>query len=176
MRKLLDTLYLGCGWLAAIFLAGIGALMMGQAVLREFGVLVRGADDIAAWFCAASAFLALPHAFKSGDLVRVGLLLEGLNERSRRWFEIYSPVAAVFIGYMACALTGYVVQSWKFNDLAQGLIKVPLWIPQTSLVVGAAVLFIAIVDELVLVLGRTRPSYRVAEEERLARGDFSETV
>lgn len=177
MRKFLDALYLGCGGLAAIFLAGIGALMMGQAVLREFGVLVRGADDITAWFCAATAFLALPHAFKNGDLVRVGLLLEGLNERSRRWFEIYSLlVAAAFVGYMAYALSGYVVQSWKFNDIAQGLIKVPLWIPQTSLVVGALVLFIAIVDELVLVLRRARPSYRVAEEERLARGDFSETV
>jgi TRAP-type C4-dicarboxylate transport system permease small subunit len=177
MRKILDALYTGCGALAALFLGGIGALMMGQAVLREFGVLVRGADDITAWFCAATAFLSLPHAFKNGDLVRVGLLLEGLDERKRRWFEIYSLlVAAAFVGYMAYAVSGYVVQSWKFNDLAQGLIKVPLWIPQTSLVVGAAVLFIAIIDELILVLRRTKPSYRVAEEERFARGDFSETV
>jgi uncharacterized membrane protein YeaQ/YmgE (transglycosylase-associated protein family) len=53
MRKILDALYLGCGWLAAIFLGGIGALMLGQALLREFGVLVRGANDLTAWFCAA---------------------------------------------------------------------------------------------------------------------------
>ena len=177
VRKLLDALYLGCGWLAALFLAGIGVLMMGQAVLREFGVMVRGADDITAWFCAASAFLSLPHAFKNGDLVRVGLLLEHLNDRRRRWFEIYSlAVAAVFIGYMVYSLGGYVIQSWRFNELAQGLIKMPLWIPQSSLFAGAAVLFVAIVDELLRVLGRALPSYRVAEEDRLARGDYSETV
>ena len=177
MRKFLDGLYLGCGWLAALFLAGIGALMLGQAVLRELGVLVRGADDITAWFCAASAFLALPHAFKNGDLVRVGLVLEHLDERQRRWFEIYSlTAAAAFAGYMTYALGGYVLQSWKFNDLAQGLIKMPLWIPQSSLLIGTAVLFVAVVDELVRVLRRALPSYRVAEEERLARGDYSETV
>src|SRR5438552_4180923 len=75
MRKSFDALYLGCGWLAAIFLGGICVLMLSQAILREFGVLIRGADDLTAWFCAASAFLALAHTFKNGDLVRVGLLL-----------------------------------------------------------------------------------------------------
>jgi hypothetical protein len=44
MRKALDAVYLGCGWLAAAFLAGIGALMLGQAIARELGFLVRGAD------------------------------------------------------------------------------------------------------------------------------------
>jgi TRAP-type C4-dicarboxylate transport system permease small subunit len=177
MRKALDALYLGCGWLAAIFLAGIGALMLGQAVLREVGVLVRGADDITAWFCAATAFLSLPHAFKNGDLVRVGLLLENLSERRRRWAEIYSlAIAAAFIGYMVYSLGGYVIQSWRFNELAQGLIKMPLWIPQSSLLVGATVLFIAVVDELLRVVRKALPSYRIAEEERLARGDYSETV
>lgn len=57
MRKILDALYSGCGALAALFLGAIGALMMGPAVLREFSVLMRGADDITAWFCAATAFL-----------------------------------------------------------------------------------------------------------------------
>jgi TRAP-type C4-dicarboxylate transport system permease small subunit len=177
MRKSLDALYLGCGWLAAIFLGGICVLMLSQAILREFGVLIRGADDLTAWFCAASAFLALAHTFKNGDLVRVGLLLERLDERVRRYFEIFSlGVAGAFIGYMTWAVGSYVYESWQMNEVAQGLIKAPLWIPQMSFLVGSAALLIAIVDELVIVLSRRKPSYRVAEEERLARGDYSESI
>ena len=177
IRRILDALYLGCGWLAALALGGICVLMLSQAILREFGVLIRGADDLTAWFCAASAFLALAHTFKSGDLVRVGLLLERLDERVRRYFEIFSlSIAGVFVAYMTWAVGGYVYESWQMNELAQGLIKAPLWIPQMSFLVGAAALLIAIVDELIIVLRGRKPTYRIAEEERLARGDYSESV
>jgi TRAP-type C4-dicarboxylate transport system permease small subunit len=177
IRRILDALYLGCGWLAALCLAGICVLMLSQAILREFGVLIRGADDLTAWFCAASAFLALAHTFKHGDLVRVGLLLERLDERVRRYFEIFSlSVAAAFIGYMTWAVGSYVYESWTMNEVAQGLIKAPLWIPQMSFLVGAAALLVAIVDELIIVLSRRKPTYRIAEEDRLARGDYSESI
>ena len=177
MRRALDALYLGCGWLAALFLAGICVLMLSQAILREFGVLIRGADDLTAWFCAASAFLALAHTFKNGDLVRVGLLLERLDERVRRYFELFSlAVAAAFVAYMTWAVGSYVYESWAMDEVAQGLIKAPLWIPQMSFLVGAAALLIAVVDELILVLLGRKPTYRVAEEARLARGDYSESV
>jgi TRAP-type C4-dicarboxylate transport system permease small subunit len=177
MRKLLDALYLGCGALAAVFLGGICVLMLSQAILREFDVMIRGADDLTAWFCAASAFLALPHTFKYGDLVRVGLLLDALSERVRRYFEIFSlGVATWFVGYMTYAVGSYVLESWQLNEVAQGLIKVPLWIPQLSFLAGSAVFLVAIIDELILVLRRRKPTYRIAEEERLARGDFSESV
>jgi hypothetical protein len=69
-----------------------------------------------------------------------------------------------------------VYESWKFHELAQGLIQIPIWIPQTSLVAGALILEIAVLDELVVVLRGGTPAYRRAEEERLANKDFSENV
>ena len=53
--------------------------MLAQAFGREAGILVRGADDIVSWLCAAAAFLALGHTFRHGELVRVGLLLDRLG-------------------------------------------------------------------------------------------------
>ena len=72
MRRALDALYSASGAAAAVCLAGIGVLMLLQALVREFGLLIRGADDITAWLCAASAFFALGHTFRHGELVRVG--------------------------------------------------------------------------------------------------------
>ena len=99
MRRFLDRLYLAAGGLAAAFIALIAVLMVGQSVLREFGVRTGAVNDVVAWFCAASAFFAMAHAFKHGDFVRVTLLLERLGERQRHAFEILS----LLIGTVAVA-------------------------------------------------------------------------
>jgi hypothetical protein len=47
-------------------------------------------------------------------------------------------------------------QSRAFNDISQGSDATPLWIPQIAMAVGAIVLLVAMVDDLVLVLrGKT---------------------
>ena len=149
--------------------------MLAQAFGRSAGFLVRGADDIVAWLCAAASFLALGHTFRHGELVRVGLLIDRLGPGARRTMEIVSlAIAALFVGYMLWAVSNFVYESWKFKEVAQGLVKIPIWIPQLCFVIGALIFLVAILDELVLVLKRQKPAYQVAEEDRRARGDYSE--
>jgi len=151
--------------------------MLAQALGREAGVLIRGADDIVSWLCAASAFLALGHTFRKGELVRVGLWLDMLGARSRWVAELFAlGLSAVFVGYMLWAVVRFVYQSWQFHEVAQGLITLPIWIPQMSFVIGVVIFFVAVLDELVAVARHRKPAYQVAEEERRAAGDFSETV
>jgi TRAP-type C4-dicarboxylate transport system permease small subunit len=177
MRRFLDRLYLYSGAAAAVALAAICALMLAQAFGREAGILIRGADDIVAWLCAACAFLALGHTFRNGDLVRVGVFIDRLPERLRWHFEVAALVlSSVFAAYMLWAVTRFVYDSYAFNEVAQGLIRVPIWIPQTSLVVGIAIFLVALVDELIVVLKHQKPSYQLAEEARAAAGDFSEKL
>jgi TRAP-type C4-dicarboxylate transport system permease small subunit len=156
---------------------GICLLMLAQAFGREAGILIRGADDIVAWLCAAASFLALGHTFRHGELVRVGLVLERLGPRARRAMELFSlAVAALFVGYMLWSVSRFVYESWKFKEVAQGLIKVPIWIPQLSFLAGVVIFLVAILDDFIFVLGDKKPSYRVAEDQRRASGDFSESV
>ena len=115
MRRALDALYAASGALAAVCLAGIAALMLAQAFGREFGLLIRGADDITAWLCAASAFFALGHTFRNGELVRVGLWIDMLGTRARRYAEVIAlGITALFVGYMLWAVASFVHDSWKF--------------------------------------------------------------
>ena len=177
MRRALDRLYYASGALAAVCLAAICAVMLAQSLGREVGLLIRGADDITAWLTAASAFFALGHTFRHGELVRVGIWIDRLRGPSRRRAELAAlSITLLFVGYMLWAVTKFVFESWKFNEVAQGLIKIPIWIPQMSFVLGALIFFIAVADELVTVMRGERPAYQVAEEERRAAGDFSETV
>ena len=80
------------------------------------------------------------------------------------------------VAYMAWAATKFVWESWKFNEVAQGLIRIPIWIPQLSFVIGATIFFIAVADELAAVLQGRKPAYQIAEEERRVAGDFSEML
>jgi TRAP-type C4-dicarboxylate transport system permease small subunit len=177
LRGALDRLYGVSGALAALCLAAICVVMLAQSAGREIGLLIRGADDITAWLTAASAFFALGHTFRHGELVRVGLLLERLQGNARRGAEIAAlSVTALFVAYMLWAASKFVYESWKFNEVAQGLIKIPIWIPQLTFVLGVLIFFAAVLDELIAVMRGAKPAYQIAEEERRAAGDFSEMV
>ena len=177
MRRFLNRLYAASGVLAALCLAGIFVVMLAQSFGREAGIFVRGADDIVAWLCAATAFLALGHTFRHGELVRVGLWLDMLSPRARRRAELFAlGLTSAFVIYMLYAVARFVYESWKFNEVAQGLIRLPIWIPQLCFVFGVVIFLVAVLDELLRVLRGEKPTYQLAEEARRAAGDFSETV
>ncbi|MES2999689.1 MAG: TRAP transporter small permease [Pseudomonadota bacterium] len=177
MRRFLDRLYLASGAIGACFILLICVVMVAQSILREFGVRTGAANDIVAWSCAAASFFAMAHAFKHGDFVRVTLLLEKLSPRARRTMEIVClAIAAVSVGYLAFWANRFTYDSWRFNEVAQGLLPIPMWIPQASFALGSILLLVAVVDELIIVLRGGKPTYVVAVEERHAKGDFSSDV
>lgn len=177
MRRLLDRLYDGAGVLAGVAVFAIFVVMIGAAIMRQLGLRTGGTDDIVAWLTAAAAFLAMAHTFRHGDFVRVLLVLDRLPPTLRRGFEIAClSIAVAFVAFLALAGARFVHESYAFNDIANGMIAMPLWIPQLSFAVGALLLLIAVIDELVTVLRRGTPSYVRAVEERHARGDFSEDL
>jgi TRAP-type C4-dicarboxylate transport system permease small subunit len=177
LRRFLDRLYAASGALAALCLASLAAVMLLQSALRGAGILFRGADDIVGWLCAASAFFALGHTFRHGELVRVGILLEKLPPKARRFAELAAMGAALlFSAYLLWAVARFVYQSWYFNEVAQGLLRIPIWIPQLSLVAGAAILFVAVLDDFILLVRGARPAYRTAEQAHRAEPDLGGTT
>jgi TRAP-type C4-dicarboxylate transport system permease small subunit len=174
LRRALNLVYDAAGALAGLFVLAILVMMIGQSVLREFGVATGPVNDVVAWSCAAASFLAMAHTFRHGDFVRVTLLLDRLRPAARRRAELVClSIAAVAIGYLAWAVVRFVHESWAFNDIASGQLAAPLWIPQSSFVLGAVLLWVAVVDELVRVWRGALPVYVEAVEKRHAEGDFS---
>jgi TRAP-type C4-dicarboxylate transport system permease small subunit len=177
VRRFLDGLFGAAAALAALTVLAIFVLMIAASVGRLLEWRVGWVNDVVSWLCAAAAFMAMAHSFKHGDFVRVTLLLEKLSVPTRRTFEAVSlVVAAVGIGYLAWWAARYTWESYTFNDIANNMVAIPMWIPQMSFVVGAALFLLAVLDELVLVLTGGKPTYVRLVEERHARGDFSEDL
>lgn len=177
LRRWLDRLYLAAGALGAGFIALICVLMIAQSIMRQLGLRTGAINDIVSWFCAAAAFFAMAHAFKHGDFVRVTLLLEKLSPRRCRQLELVAlAIATVSVGYLTWSACLFTYESWEFNDIAQGLLPVPMWIPQMSFALGSILFLIAVVDEFLIVLRGGVPTFVKAVEERHAKGDFSSDI
>jgi len=160
LRRALDALYLFAGYAAGAFLVLIFAIMMVMSVGRQFSLNIPAGDDIASWCMAAMAFLGLAHTFKRGEMIRVGLLLERLHGRTKQVAETAAlTVATGFILYYTRHAVQMTYDSYRFNDMAQGVLAVPLWIPQLGFTGGLVILAIALLDEMVNVISGNRPSY-----------------
>lgn len=160
VRMGLDGLYLAAGWLAGGFLIAIFLLMMGLSAGRQFGWNIPSGDDFTAWSMAAMSFLGLAHTFRSGEMIRVGLLVDRLSGRARHIAEIIALMIGLgFTAYFAWYAIQFTWYSWLTNDVATGVVALPMWIPQLGFSGGLTILGIAFLDELVHVLAGNKPRY-----------------
>lgn len=166
IRVFLDRLYLFSGIAAGGFLVLIFVMMLALSLGREVSVNVPAGDEIVSWCLVAMAFLGLAHTFRRGEMIRVGLLMERLTGSRRRAAELVAlGVAFAFIGYFAYHAVLLTWYSWRFNDMAQGVLAIPLWIPQLGYCTGLVVLAVALADEIVNVARGNRPSYEKEKAE-----------
>ena len=160
LRRGLDALYLGAGYLGGVFLVAIFVIMLSLSAGRPLGLDIPAGDDFTAWCMAACAFLALAHTFRSAELIRMGLVIDRITGKPRQVIEIVctliGTVAVLYFAWFAVDMTW---TSWVFNDVSQGVIAVPLWIPQVGMSLGLVILAIAFIDELLHVTFGGSPRY-----------------
>ena len=165
MRRILDRLYLAAAVLAGLCLVSMTLLILAQVVGRWFGVLVPSTEDFSGFLLAAASFLALPYALREGAHIRVTLLISRLGGLSRRFSEALVLLCALPLSaYIAWALGFMAWESWQFDELTQGYVPVPLWMPQAPVALGALLLTVALADELIALLRRGRTRYQAVEE------------
>ncbi len=151
MRKTLDALYLGAGWLAALFMIGVLVMVLVSIVSRLAGVYVPGTDSYAGYAMAGAGFLALSPTLKHGEHIRVTLIIGRLTGSARRGLELRALAVGTLLAGLLCFYSWRLVyQSRLFHDISTGTDATPLWIPQLLMGVGATILLIALIDETVL--------------------------
>lgn len=181
MRNSLNLLYRAGGWAAAISILIICTLVMAQVCLNlidkissllfdtAIGLTIPSYSDFTGFFLAGASFLALAYTLREGGHIRVSLILQQLPQKLQHIAEIWClglvcSITLFFTWFMA----RLVYESWSYNDLSSGMIAVPIWIPQSSIFVGLAILSIALIDELVCVLAGHDASYEGKGENLLS--------
>jgi len=153
MRTLLDPLYRALGALGALFILATLLIELVNIAGRQFGLSMAGVDAYAGYTLAAGSFLALAAALRQGDHIRVTLLIQRLSARARWWVEVFCLGIATFLsGYFAWFAAKLVWGSYVYHDVSQNIDATPLWIPQLSMAIGLAALFLAFLEGLVYAL------------------------
>lgn len=112
----------------------------------------------------------MPHAFRRGEFVRVDLATGALRPAARRRAELLSlALMSGFCAFASYATARFVWGGIEADELTQGMLEVPLWWPQASMVLG-----LAVVERGWDVWCGRVPIYTAHELNRAAQHDFSE--
>jgi len=153
MRTFLNSLYLGAAWLAALSMICVLVMVLLSVLGRLLHFHVPGTDAYAGYAMAGAGFMALAHTLKSGEHIRVTLIIGKLSGGARRGLELWSLTVAVLLsGLLALYAWRLSWQSHQFHDISTSSDATPLWIPQILMGLGTTVLLIAFIDEWVLEL------------------------
>src|SRR5450432_4322959 len=149
--RALDRLYDASAALGAVAMVLLLVMVMLSIISRQVGFNVPGVDAYAGYMMAAAGFLAMAHTLKRGEHIRVTLVLAALRGKAKHGLEIWALFAATLLAPLfavySCKLSW---QSYAFHDVSTSNDATPLWLPELSMAIGALVLAIAFVDELVL--------------------------
>lgn len=162
VKSPLQPLYTAMEILSGLALIGMVGIIVTDVSLRVFGGQVPAADDVSGYGLVAVLFLGLAPAYRRGEHIRVGLMVDRLTGRVRHGLE----VLLLALGFTAVAWATFwcgrlVWDSWRFHDVAQGLIAIPLWIPQLAMPLGLGTFAIALLEDLIGMLRGATPSYLV---------------
>jgi TRAP-type C4-dicarboxylate transport system permease small subunit len=180
MRKWLNVLYKTSFWLGAGSIAMICMLVVCQVLLNlidrvstfltgsAIGLTIPSYADFTGFLLAAASFLSLAYTLREGAHIRVALLVSRLPKKIHTsveiWCIVFSLAVSLYFTWYTAKLTH---ESYTYNDLSAGMIAVPIWIPQTAMLLGLVVLSVALFDELVAVCKGSIPSYAGKGEKLL---------
>jgi len=149
MRSVLRQLHKAGAVLAGVLLVLVGVLTLVPIAARLLGLPAHSWDEVATYCMAASAFMGLACTWRGGAHIRMELLVVRLKGNAARVVEIFALVTTLltclYFGWFAAKFAWL---SWTMNDVSQGLLPIPLWLPQSGMVVGLALLCLAITESL----------------------------
>lgn len=170
-RIWLRRLYGACAVLGGVLFIGIAGFILYQLGSELFDYIPRSADEFAGYCMAGSAFLALAYTFDAGEHIRVTLISHKLRGGARRSLDVFAMLMSTGLTvYLAWYMVKMTWISWQLHETTQGLIALPLWIPQSAMALGSTVFCIALTEKTLRVIsGEDIDSSKTEETARADR-------
>ena len=142
--RLIETLSDWTARISAVLLGLMSLLILVEIfVWNVFEKTTLVADEYCAYGLAAIIFLGAGFCLKEKGHIRITLVLGLLPDKASRIITFVSTcVTGIFMGYMWYYLFKMVKATVRYSSTSGTLTNTPIWIPQTIMLVGAAVFFI----------------------------------
>ena len=142
IRAFVEKFNLAIGYLCGLGILAMGFILAYEVVCRYF------LDSPTIWAQEASVYIFMwtmlagsAYTLMQGKHVRIDLLVERFSQKTQHVLDIFTST----IGSAFCALVSWQAfemlnSSLRFGKVSATLLRVPMWIPQCSLLLGFALL------------------------------------
>lgn len=135
------------GTIAGALILFCGFTIVWEVISRSvFNVPTEWVMEISTYCVVIAGFLGMGVAYAAGKHIHVDIFVSKMSQKTRTYAELATSIVGLFYSYL------FMVQSWdmvmlsiEYNNCAPTTLGTPLWIPQISMPIGFAVLFLQII-------------------------------
>jgi TRAP-type C4-dicarboxylate transport system permease small subunit len=140
-----------CEAVCSLFLIAMIVMIGAEAIARNvFGTSLQITDEVGGYLLVALTFLSMSVAESHGGFHRVEFVQMRLSPRlrivSQIVYELISLAASALVTWQLVRLA---LNSFHTEDVAPTPLATPLWMPQTSMGVGMALLCLTLVRTII---------------------------
>jgi TRAP-type C4-dicarboxylate transport system permease small subunit len=152
-------------WLSVLFGAVSGAIVVVVLALTSVGVFMRyvldrplrGVDEATGFLVVAIVMFGAAETLRRGEHIQIDLVTNAVRGRTRWLLDLWA-YACVLVFSLVFLFTAWrtVAFTWRFGEYSTGYLEMPMWIPQATMLPGAALLgLVAILKIAQLLAART---------------------
>jgi len=137
-------------------LGGMGILAIAIMVTMDvfarkfFGTSLGGATELSGLIFAIGTVIAYPFMLLDRASIRIDVVYAKLRVKARAILDFVAMAVVLYFGGMLThSAYELLTRSWRLNSVTNGVLSVPLWIPQSLWVLG---LFLLTLTALFLVI------------------------
>ena len=154
------------GALSAICLAAMVLVLAATLAGRPLGILVPSSEEITTFLMVGMAFFGIVYAYAEGVHVRVDTLHRRLPAGLRRAIEIACHLGAAALCAVVAFHSGRLAwTAWRFHDVSDGLVPIPMWIPMAALPLGFGLLALVLLRDGARLVAGGSVAFGVSEKD-----------
>lgn len=137
-------------------LAAIALLLACNAMASRYllpGLALDWTFEVIIFMVIWAVWLASARLITTGNHIRIDILLRALGPGGRRWLGLFAAVLGLGVAGLL-VWSGYLVvtEAYSWDERTSSTLRLPLWIYYLCLPVGAASMFIRLIERVVFLL------------------------
>ncbi|MBS3651775.1 TRAP transporter small permease [Pseudaminobacter sp. 19-2017] len=150
-------------WISGVIAALLIVIVLAITALSVFkryvlGHSLLGVDEATGFLVVAIVMAGAAEAYRRGDHIGIDLLLENVGSRTRWLLDLWADIAVLVFSVLLLVTAWHTVAfSRQFGAYSSGYLELPMWIPQSTMLLGAALLGLV---SLAKIIGRMAGSGR----------------
>lgn len=139
------------GIIAGLLIFLIAAMVLISVAGRNIMIPIHWVEPISVYFFIAASYMAAAFAMYNVEHIKIDILTNLFSRKTNKVLEIFLMIVSL-VFFIFLTKHSWVMMHSSYVKHAKDLsiIQVPIWIPQSSLVIGSVLLCLAIIRHLLL--------------------------